>query len=153
MATTYKVRYKNHCTPQEQIADGGRWYLDSDCGRKLTGASDTIDKRYWEVSMDAWEAESQVWEEAKVTLGSTGTLTTEVAISGSTTSIASNKDFVYIKNTGSIEVVISLTTDATAKYVIALAEGEAFASAISTSANVRVKTLSGTSTIEHFSIT
>ena len=153
MATTYKVRYKNHCTPQEQIASGGRYYLDSDCGRKLTGTSDTIDKRYWEVSMDAWEAESQVWEEAKVTLGSTGTLATEVAISGSTTSIASNKDFVYIKNTGSIEVVVSLTTDVTAKYVIALAEGEAFASAISTSANVRVKALSGTSTIEHFTIT
>jgi len=153
MATTYKVRYRNQCTPQEQIVSGGRYYLDSDCGRKLTGDSNTVDKRYWEVSMDAWEVENQVWEKAKVTLGSTGILATEVVISESTTSIASNKDFVYIKNTGSIEVVISLTTDATAKYVIALAEGEAFASAISTSANVRVKTLSGTSTIEHFSIT
>jgi len=151
MATTYKVRYKNHCTPQEQIASGGRWYLDSDCGRKLTGVSDTIDA--WELSMNAWEAESQVWEEATVTLGSTGTLTTEVDISGSTTSIASNKDFVYIKNTGSTEVVISLDFDEAPNYVIALAEGEAFASSISTSANVRVKTLSGTSTIEHFSIT
>ena len=153
MATTYKVKYKNHCTPQEQITDGGRYYLDSDCGRKLTGVSNTADKRYWEVSMDAWEAESQVWETAKVTLGSAGTLTTEVTISGSATSIASNKDFIYIKNTGLQEVVISLDDNTTAKYVITLAEGEAFASAISTSANVRVKTLSGTSTIEHFSIT
>ena len=130
MALTYKVRYKNHCTPQEQILTDGRWYLDSDCGRKLTGNADT-----------------------SVTLSATGTLTTGVAISTSTLSIASSKDFVYIKNTGSTEVVVSLTTDATAKYVIALAENEAFASEISTSANVRVKTASGTSTIEHFSET
>ena len=127
-ATTYKVRYKNHCTPQEQTTVGGRYYLDSDCGRKLTGVCDTF-----------------------ATLGSTGTLTTGVSISTSATEIvAAARDFVYVKNTGSTEVVISLTTDATAKYVIALAEGEAFASEISTSARVFVKTASGTSTIEHF---
>ena len=131
MATTYKVRYKNHCTPQEQILTDGRYYLDSDCGRKLTGVCDSL-------------AASGT---------ANGTLTTGVAISTSTLSIASSKDFVYVKNTGSTEVVISLDDDSTAKYVIALAEGEAFASDISTSANVRVKTLSGTSTIEHFSVT
>jgi len=34
-----KIIYKNHCTPQEKLAfaGGDRWYLDSDCGRKLTG--------------------------------------------------------------------------------------------------------------------
>jgi len=34
-----RIIYKNHCTPQEKIAfsGGDRWYLDSDCGRKLTG--------------------------------------------------------------------------------------------------------------------
>ena len=33
------IIYKNHCTPQEKLsfASGDRWYLDSDCGRKLTG--------------------------------------------------------------------------------------------------------------------
>ena len=128
MATTYKVKYKNHCTPQEQIVADGRYYLDSDCGRKLTGVTDT-----------------------SASLSSEGILTTGVAISTSATSIASSKDFVYLKNTGSTEVVVSLTTDATAKYVIALSGGEAFASEINTSANVRVKTLAGTSTIEHFS--
>ena len=131
MATTYKVRYKNHCTPQEQIASGGRYYLDSDAGRKFTGVCDSL-------------AASGT---------ANGTLTTGVAISTSAVSIASSKDFVYLKNTGSTEVVISLTSDSTAEYVIALAEGEAFASDISTSANVRVKTVSGTSTIEHFSVT
>ena len=34
-----RIIYKNHCTPQEKLAfsGGDRWYLDSDCGRKLTG--------------------------------------------------------------------------------------------------------------------
>jgi hypothetical protein len=128
MATTYKVVYKNHCTPQEQIASGGRFYLDSDCGRKLTGVGE-------------------------VTLTATGTHTSSASISTSATSIASSKDFVFVKNTGSTDVVISLTTDATAKYVIKLSEGEAFSSKINTSANVRVKTLSGTSTIDYFTVT
>ena len=122
-----RIIYKNHCTPQEQILTDGRWYLDSDCGRKLAGNS-----------------------EVSRILASTGTLTTGVAISSSATEIvAAARDFVYIKNTGDTEVVVSLTTDATAKYVIALAAGEAFASEISASARVFVKS-TGTSTIEHF---
>ena len=34
-----RIIYKNHCTPQEKLSfsGGDRWYLDSDCGRKLTG--------------------------------------------------------------------------------------------------------------------
>ena len=34
-----RIVYKNHCTPQEKLgfAAGDRWYLDSDCGRKLSG--------------------------------------------------------------------------------------------------------------------
>ena len=95
MATTYKVRYKNHCTPQEQLSAGGRYYLDSDCGRKLTGVCDSL----------AAEGTAN------------GTLTTGVAISSSATEIVdAAKDFVYIKNTGSAEVTISLTSDATAEY-------------------------------------
>jgi len=131
MAATYKVRYKNHCTPQEQILTDGRWYLDSDCGRKLTGVCDSL--------ADSGTAN--------------GTLTTGVAISSSAEEIVdAARDFVYIKNTGDTEVTISLTSDATAEYVIALAAGEAFASDISTSARVFVKS-TGTSTIEHFSVT
>jgi hypothetical protein len=124
---TYKVRYKNHCTPQERLVSNGRYYLDSDCGRKLTGNADV-----------------------SATFASAGTLTAGVAISSSATEIvAAARDFVYIKNTGDTEVTISLTTDATAEYVIALAAGEAFASEIHTSARVFVKS-TGTSTIEHF---
>ena len=127
MATTFKVRYKNHCTPQEQILTDGRWYLDSDCGRKLTGNAET-----------------------SATLSATGTLATGTSISDSATEVvsaASNADFVYVKNTGSTDVLITLDNS---NYLILLSEGEAFASEISEDANVKVKTASGTSTIDSF---
>ena len=124
---TFKVRYKNHCTPQEQLVASGRYYLDSDCGRRLTGVADT-----------------------SATLASTGTLTTGASISTSATQVASSKDFVYVKNTGSTDVLVTLDNS---NYLILLSENEAFASEINTSADVRVKTSSGTSTIEYFSET
>ena len=125
MATTYKVRYKNHCTPQEQIVSGGRYYLDSDCGRKLTGDAET-----------------------SATLS--GTLNTGTSISTSATQIAVSSDFVYVKNTGSTDILVTLDNS---NYLIVLSENEAFASEISTSADVRVKTASGTSTAEHYKTT
>ena len=124
MATTYKVRYKNHCTPQEQIASGGRYYLDSDSGRKLTGVADT-----------------------SATLSASGNYSAETSISTSPTTAVTSKDFAYVKNTGSTDILITLDDS---NYLILLSEGESFASEISTSAQVRVKTLSGTSTIEYF---
>ena len=122
MATTYKVVYKNHCTPQEQIASGGRYYLDSDCGRKLTGDAET-----------------------SATFSSTGLYSAQTGVSTTPTTAVSSKDFVFIKNTGSTDVLITLDDS---NYLILLSENEAFTSEISTSASVRVKTLSGTSTIE-----
>jgi hypothetical protein len=137
MAVTYKVRYKNHCTPQEQILTGGRWYLDSDCGRKLTGDADV-----------------------SVTLSATGVLATGTSISTTATAIASSSDFIYIKNTGSTDVLVSLDEaglagggSANGNYLILLSENEAFASEISDSANVYAKTASGTSTTEHYKST
>ena len=127
MATTYKVVYKNHCVPQEQVASGGKYYIDSDSGRKLTGRAETT-----------------------ATLAGTGAHTTGTSISTSATQIASNKDFVYVKNTGSTDVLVTLNDS---NYLILLSESEAFASEISTSADVRVKTASGTSTIEYFTVT
>ena len=124
MATTYNVRYKNHCTPQEQIATGGRYYLDSDCGRKLTGTGDV-----------------------SATLDAAGTLTTGTAITDSATQIATSHEFVYVKNTGSTDIQVTLDDS---NYHILLSEGEAFASEINASADVRVKTASGASTIEYF---
>ena len=127
MATTYKVVYKNHCVPQEQVASGGKYYIDSDSGRKLTGRAETT-----------------------ATLASTGSHTTGTSISDSATQIASSKDFVYVKNTGSTDVLVTLDNS---NYLILLSESEAFASEISTSADVRVKTASGSSTIEYFTVT
>jgi len=127
MATTYNVRYKNHCTPQEQISSGGRYYLDSDCGRKLTGTANT-----------------------SATLSATGTLASETSITDTATEVvsaASNADFVYIKNTGSTDILITLDNS---NYLILLSEGEAFASEIHINSNVKVKTASGTSTIDSF---
>lgn len=122
MATTFRVRYKNHATPQEQHTSGDRWYLDSDMGRKLSGTAD-------------------------ITPDSTGTLTEGATITDSATQIASNKDFVYVKNTGSTEMYITLDNSG---YYIKLKEGEAFASQISTSADVRIKTGSGTTTADYY---
>ena len=137
MAVTYKVRYKNHCTPQEQILTGGRWYLDSDCGRKLTGEAET-----------------------SVTLSGTGVLTTKTSIYTTATVVATNSDFIYIKNTGSTDVLVSLDEaglagggSANGNYLILLSENEAFASEISDSADVYVNTASGISTIEHYKAT
>jgi hypothetical protein len=127
MATTYKVRYKNHCTPQEQIVSGGRYYLDSDCGRKLTGDTET-----------------------SATLSATGVFSTGTSISTSAAQIAVSSDFVYVKNTGSTDILVTLDNS---NYLILLSENEAFASEISTSADVRVKTASGTSTAEHYKVT
>ena len=122
MATTYRIRYKNNATPQEQHTAGDRYYLDSDVGRKMSGVAD-------------------------ITPSSTGTLTEGTSITDSPTQIASSKDFVYVKNTGSTEMYVTLDNSG---YYIKLKEGEAFASQISTSADVRIKTASGTTTADYY---
>ena len=125
MATTYNVRYKNHCTPQEQVISGGRYYLDSDCGRKLTGDCSTV-----------------------ASLTTTGTYDETLAVTDSASSaLTSSHEFLFIKNTGSIDVEVTLNNS---DYHILLSEGEAFASEIDTSSVVKVKTASGTSTVEYF---
>ena len=126
MATTYNVRYKNHCTPQAQVISGGRYYLDSDCGRKLTGVCDT-----------------------SASITTTGTYDETLAVTDSASSaLTSSHEFLFIKNTGSVDVLLALNGDN--DYHILLSEGEAFASEIDTSSVVKVKTGSGTSTVEYF---
>ena len=142
MAITYQVVYKNHCTPQEQILDGGRFYLDSDCRRKLTGiASVTVAGGPGESGADSGTYNS-----------STSVSTTEVEV----VTGASNADFVYIKNTGTDSIDILIAFDETGLpsgssnglYYMVLSQGEAFASKIHDDANVKVKTSSGTTTVE-----
>ena len=126
MATTYKVRYKNHCTPQEQIISGGRYYLDSDCGRKLTGDCST-----------------------SASITTIGTYDETLAVTDSASSaLTSSHDFIFMKNTGSNDVLMTLDNS---NYYIVLSEGEAFTSEIHASAVVKVKCGSGeTSTVEYF---
>ena len=129
MATTYNVRYKNHCTPQTQVISDGRWYLDSDCGRKLTG----------DCSAQAIGATGNY--EASKAVTATGS-ECELSAAGD------DYEFVFIKNTGSTDIVVTLNDS---DYHILLSKGEAFASEIDPDAIVRVKTTpSGTSTIEHY---
>ena len=130
MALTYKVRYKNHCTPQEQILTDGRWYLDSDCGRKLTGDCSTDVTIAGTVNYEASKAVTATGSECEIV------------------SEASNYQFVFVKNTGSTDILVTLDGS---NYFIRLSEGEAFASEIIAATHILVKTTpSGTSTIEHY---
>ena len=128
MATTYKVVYKNHCTPQEQVSSGGRYYLDSDCGRKLTGSSET-----------------------SATISSTGTYNASLDVGAASSALTSSHDFIFIKNTGGgggDDVLITLDDS---NYLILLSSGESFASEINTSAVVKVKCATDEdSTIEYY---
>ena len=103
MATTYKVRYKNHCTPQEQILSGGRFYLDSDCRRKLTGSAS--------VTVAGGPGESG----ADSGIYNSSTSISTSAVEG--VSAASNADFVFIKNTGTDSVDILITFDNSLYYI------------------------------------
>ena len=131
MAAAYKIVWKNHCTPQEKVnfSSGSRWYLDSDCGKKMTGYCET-------------------------TITTDRDYTANLAVTDSPTSILNDETddiFLYIKNTGGgsgDDVFISLEAS---QYAIRLSSGESFASHILGSATVKVVCDSGEdSTIEYF---
>ena len=121
-----KIIYKNHCTPQEQAdftTGNDRWYLDSDVGRKLTGAC----------------------ESKAVTTGilETGTY------SGTIT--RANRRFVYLKNTDTSGSDYLLLNIGSMGAVIKLMPEESFASDIGSTASdyiTFVITGSGTPTYE-----
>jgi len=97
-----RIIYKNHCTPQEKITftGGDRWYLDSDCGRKLTGIAESKS-----ISIDS---------------PATGTWSTNIYL----TSVK----FIYVKNTdtsGSDYLTLNIGSMGIA---IKLLPGESFAS-------------------------
>ena len=126
-----EILYKNHCTPQEQISSGGRYYLDSDCGRKLTGSA------------------SLVPTSTSYALGT---------VTSGTSQIANAQDFVFIKNLDGDDVIISLNGGVSSpEFTIRLSSGEAISLELRDADNVAdTKVLikceySGeTSTIEYF---
>jgi len=122
---TYQITYKNHITPQEYITENTRWYLDSDCGRKLTGS-------------------------AVVTVSSRAYTSSLAVTATPSASLTSTQDFIYIKNTGggsADDVLVSLDNGTT--YYIVLSDGESLATKIATTASVKVKCDTGDSTIEY----
>ena len=74
-----RIIYKNHCTPQEQLAftGGSRYYLDSDCGRKLTGNCES--------------------KSTAINTPKTGTYSS--AINSSSDSDLGSAKFIHVKNT------------------------------------------------------
>ena len=122
-----KIIYKNHCTPQEQVnfSTGNRYYLDSDCGRKLTGSC-----------------------EPNKTLATTYYGTATLA-GGANITLESSRvvDFVFVKNTGDTNsLTINIGGDGA---FITLNPGDSFASQIDNNMTdagdtVRLDSASGT---------
>ena len=98
-----RIIYKNHCTPQEKLgfATGDRWYLDSDCGRKLTGKYATA---------------------VFTNVVYYGTATSNGIVKDIS---AHGPEFVFLKNNGTANVSVSL--DGSTTYIMSIAPGEAIA--------------------------
>ena len=122
-----KIIYKNHCTPQERIdfSSGNRFYLDSDCGRKLTGNCEpnkTLATTYY----------------------GTGTLAGGANVTLESSSVV---DFAFVKNTGDTNsLTINIGGDGA---FITLNPGDSFASQIDNNMadagdTVRLDSASGT---------
>jgi len=120
------VTFRNFCVPQEKDSTGARWYLDSDCGRKLSGSA--------------------------VLAGEMGNTVNFV---DSTTSfpvdLQTGFDFFYLKCVSGDDIKLSL--DGGSNYLVSLSSGEAFASYVdSSAADIKFDT-TGTSTVQYLTIT
>ncbi len=115
-----RVLYRNHCVPQEQVSSGGRYYLDSDCGRKLTG--------------------SYLYDLDSTGTTATGTLT-------STSAIGTTIDFIAVIATSISSGTVTISLDGSTE-IIKLLEGECFASKIASGATPKVH-ISGTATVDY----
>ena len=117
-----RILYKNHCTPQEQVSSGGRYYLDSDCGRKLAGSN------LYELGSDTT---------ATGTLTATGDLGSD-----------SGFDFIAVTATSITSGTVLLSLDDGTTQIMQLIEGECFASKIASGAQP-VVAISGTATVDY----
>ena len=117
-----RILYKNHCTPQEHVSSGGRYYLDSDCGRKLAGSN------LYELGSDTT---------ATGTLTATGDLGSD-----------SGFDFIAVTATSITSGTVLLSLDDGTTQIMQLLEGECFASKIASGAQP-VVTISGTATVDY----
>ena len=120
------VTFRNFCVPQEKDSTGARWYLDSDCGRKLSGSA--------------------------VLAGEMGNTVNFV---DSTTSfpvdLQAGFDFFYLKCISGDDIKLSL--DGGSNYLVSLSVGEAFASYVDSSAADIKFDSTGTSKAQYLTIT
>ena len=116
------ILYKAHCVPQEQVGANDKYYLDGDCGKKLTGSN------LYELVSDTT---------------TTGTLTASGELGAD-----NGFDFiaVQVKSLDSGNVTLSLDNGTT--QIIKLLEGECFASKITPTAQPYV-TITGGATVEY----
>lgn len=126
------LTYKNSCTPQELDSGGTRWFMDSDCGRKLSGNS--------------------------VLSGEMGNTLAYVAAGDVTDSTAidlqTGFDFFYLKCVSGDDVKLSF--DGGSNYLVLLSVGEAFASYVdSSAADIKFLTATGggSSVVEYLTVT
>ena len=120
------VTFRNFCVPQEKDSTGARWYLDSDCGRKLSGSA--------------------------VLAGEMGNTVNFV---DSTTSfpvdLQAGFDFFYLKCISGDDIKLSL--DGGINYLVSLSVGEAFASYVDSSAADIKFDSTGSSKAQYLTIT
>ena len=122
--------YRNYCTPLEfpGDSDAKRWFLDSDCGRKLTGSYETSSF-------------------------SNGILYGSVTADGSISSNTNDPEFVCLKINLDANVKVSL--DNTTTYTILIQPNEAIAfegygTDLSQIAHIKIAAASGTPNVEYY---
>tara|TARA_R110002020_G_scaffold259415_1_gene473322 strand:+ start:5215 stop:5598 length:384 start_codon:yes stop_codon:yes gene_type:complete len=120
------VTLKNFCVPQEKDSTGAKWFLDSDCGRKLSGSA-VLDTE----------------------MGNTVNFvdfTTSFPVD-----LQAGFDFFYLKCISGDDIKLSL--DGGSNYLVSLSAGEAFASYVdSTAADIKFDS-TGSSKAQYLTIT
>ena len=120
------VTFRNFCVPQEKDSTGARWYLDSDCGRKLSGSA--------------------------VLAGEMGnTVVYEDSTSSFPVDLETGFDFFYLKCVSGDDIKLSL--DGGSNYLVSLSSGEAFASYVDSSAADIKFDSTGSSKAQYLTIT
>ena len=123
------IRYGSYCVPQEQVSNGGKFYIDGDAKTKMGGNHTETVNSY-----------------------------TAPLIATSDTTLSATQDFVAIKalSIDSGTVLISLNADEgdanDIEYPIKLLVGECFASKIASGARVKIA-ISGVARVEYWSAT
>jgi len=119
-----RILYKNHCTPQEKVGASDRYYLDGDCGRKLTG--------------------SNLYE-----LGSDTTTTDTITSTPSSGTMGGDTgfDFIAVTATSISSGTVTISLDGSTE-IIKLLEGECFASKIASGAAPKIH-ISGVATVDY----